>query len=108
MVSFIDNFASDGGVSDIRFAVARRIGPRLALGLGLHAMTGSARVTAIRVFTDTARYATVRDTQVVRHTGFGVSASALLTPVAQARDHRIRPRGRQVQDQGGSERNRQH
>ena len=80
MVSFVDDFASDGGVSDIRFAVARRIGPRLALGLGLHAMTGSARITAVRVFTDTGRYATVRDTQLVRQTGFGVSASALLTP----------------------------
>jgi hypothetical protein len=50
----------------------------LAIGVGLHAMTGSARVSATRTFADTAIYATVRDTQLARQTGFGVSASALV------------------------------
>jgi hypothetical protein len=82
MVPYTDDFASDGGISDMRIAAAARFGPRLALGLGLHAMTGSARVSATRTFADTTMYATVRDTEVARQTGFGVSASALvdLTP----------------------------
>ena len=79
-VPFTDDFASDGGISDIRVAAATRFGPALAVGLGLHAITGSARVTATRRFGDTTTYATVRDSQLVRQTGFGVSASALLTP----------------------------
>jgi hypothetical protein len=80
MVPFTDDFASDGGVSDIRVAAAARFGSTLAIGFGLHAMTGSARVTATRTFVDTTIYATVRDSQLARQTGFGVSASALVTP----------------------------
>ena len=80
MVPFTDNFASDGGISDIRIAAASRLGTALALGLGLHVITGSARVTAMRTFDDSTVYATVRDSQLVRKTGFGVSASALITP----------------------------
>jgi hypothetical protein len=78
MVPFSDNFASDGGITDMRVAAAARLGRRLALGLGLHVMTGSARLSATRTFADTTLYATVRDTQVARQTGFGVSASALV------------------------------
>ena len=76
MVPFTDDFASDGGISDLRVAAAARLGPTLAVGLGLHVMTGSARVTATRTFGDSNVYATVRDSQLVRQTGFGVSASA--------------------------------
>ena len=80
MVPFTDNLASDGGVSDVRIAAAARFGPTLALGIGLHAITGSSRVTALRTFGDSSVYATVRDSQTVRQTGFGVSASALVNP----------------------------
>jgi hypothetical protein len=80
MVHFTDNIASDGGISDMRVAAAARFGSALALGVGLHAITGSARATAMRTFGDTTVYATVRDSQSVRQTGFGVSASALMNP----------------------------
>lgn len=79
-VPFTDNIASDGGISDMRVAAAARFGRVLALGLGVHAMTGSARMTALRRFGDSTVYATVRDSQTVRQTGFGLSASALISP----------------------------
>jgi hypothetical protein len=80
MVPYTDNIASDGGISDLRVAAAARFGPTLAVGLGLHAITGSARVTAMRTFGDSNLYATVRDSQTVRQTGFGVSVSAFVNP----------------------------
>jgi hypothetical protein len=78
MVPFADEVASDGGISDMRVAAAARLGPHLALGLGFHTMTGSARLTELRRFADTTVYATVRDSQFLRQTGFGVSASAMV------------------------------
>ena len=79
---YSDEFASDGGVSDLRAAGGVRLGSRLALGLVVHMLTGSTRITATRRFDDTTAYATVLDSEVVRQTGFGVSGSALvaLTP----------------------------
>jgi hypothetical protein len=77
-VPYNDETASDGGVTDVRLAAASRLGARFAVGLGIHALTGSARITATRTFDDTITYATVRDTEIVRYTGLGVSASARL------------------------------
>lgn len=78
MVPFADEVASDGGISDMRVAAAARLGLHLAVGLGFHVMTGSARLTELRRFSDTTVYATVRDSQFLRQTGFGVSGSALV------------------------------
>ena len=79
MVPFTDDFASDGGISDMRVAAAARFGPMLAIGVGLHAMTGSARVSATRTL---RRHDHLRDRPrhavLARQTGFGVSASALV------------------------------
>ena len=81
MTHWTDENLSDGGVSDLRVAAAFRVGRALAFGLGIHGLTGSTRLTANRVFDDTTVNASVRDTQVVRYTGLGVSASVLITPV---------------------------
>jgi hypothetical protein len=81
LTHFTDENLSDGGVSDLRVAAGIRVGSALALGVGVHALTGSTRATAVRTFEDTTVNATVRDTQVVRYTGIGLSASALITVV---------------------------
>jgi hypothetical protein len=80
MAPFIDENISAGGVTDIRLSLAASLGRRLSIGLGFHALTGSDRLTAIRLFTDTIRYAPVRDTNIVKHNGIGVSASVRLDP----------------------------
>jgi hypothetical protein len=78
-VPFIDASASDGGSSDLRIAAAVNVRPSVTLAVGFHAITGSARVTTTRTF-NSPTYATIKDSQVVRQLGFGVSASAMLRP----------------------------
>jgi len=74
----IDKLSSDGGVTDVRLVGAKRLG-RLALGMGLHLLTGSARVVAQRAFTDTSAYRSVTQTDEIAFTGMGYSASAMVT-----------------------------
>ena len=71
-----DEITSDGAVSDLRIAVAARLHSRLALGLGLHRLTGSTRVIAKRSFADTT-YRTTSARDEVAYGGMGGSASLL-------------------------------
>ncbi|HLQ58222.1 MAG TPA: hypothetical protein VK113_01815 [Gemmatimonadales bacterium] len=72
-----DEITSDGAVSDLRVAVGARVRSRLALGLGLHRLTGSTRVVAKRSFADTANYRTSTARDEVAYGGMGGSASLL-------------------------------
>jgi hypothetical protein len=79
-----DLITSDGAVSDLRIAVGARLHSRLALGLGLHRLTGSTRVTATRSFADTSYHSsTARDE--VAYGGTGGSASLLYDPTSDLR-----------------------
>ena len=73
-----DEITSDGAVSDLRVAVGARLHRRLALGLGLHRLTGSTRVVATRSFADTVNYRTSAARDEVAYSGVGGSASLLL------------------------------
>jgi len=72
-----DNLSGDGGVSDIRFAAARRFG-RLTVGAGIHLLSGSTRFQFVRNFTDTSTYGDVAQAGEVAYRGSGASASAIL------------------------------
>ncbi len=72
-----DEITSDGAVSDLRLAVGARLSSRLALGLGVHRLTGSTRVIATRRFADTANYRTTTARDEVAYGGNGGSASLL-------------------------------
>jgi hypothetical protein len=76
-----DRITSDGGVSDLRFAAAARVGSRFRAGLGLHILSGSTRVRAARDFADTT-YLDALEVGELSYDGLGVSASGLilLTP----------------------------
>jgi len=80
---YTDAIASDGGVTDLRLAAATRFGPHLALGVGLHLLPGSTRVTADRHFDDTTTYHDVLQAGTVRYDGLGFSASAIITMTPQ-------------------------
>ena len=72
-----DVVTSDGGVTDLRVALAGRVSRWLTLGGGFHLLTGSTRVVATRTFGDTSyRNTTARDQ--VSYEGEGASVSALL------------------------------
>ena len=70
---------SDGGVSDLRFVVARRMSTHLFIGAGFHILSGSTRVSAERSFTDTSKYRPSGESQEIAYDGVGFSSSALLS-----------------------------
>jgi len=80
-----DQITSDGAVSDLRVAVGARLHRRLALGLGLHRLTGSTRVVATRSFADTVNYRTSTARDEVAYGGVGGSASLLLDVTSDLR-----------------------
>jgi len=80
-----DQITSDGAISDLRLAVGARLGSRLALGVGLHRITGSTRVTATRSFADTANYRTSTAKDEVAYGATGGSASLLFDVTSDLR-----------------------
>ncbi len=80
-VEVTDQSRSIGGVSDLRLGAGYRLSPTVAVGVGLHALTGSTRLDVTRQFTDSS-YQSFRDTAVTDFHGFGLSAGALFTPRA--------------------------
>src|SRR5256884_5810990 len=74
---YTDEVTSDGSIAHLRFAGARRLSRRIALGAGLHLLAGSTRETAERRFDDTT-FHTVQQLAEVRYSGMGVSGSLLL------------------------------
>jgi hypothetical protein len=80
-----DERTSDGGVTDVRLAAATRLSPRLALGFGVHALTGSTREHAYRFYADSGLYRNTRQIGEVQYDGWGFSASALFDPLPQLR-----------------------
>ncbi|MGH7608303.1 MAG: hypothetical protein ACREME_13305 [Gemmatimonadales bacterium] len=73
-----DEVRSDGGVTDLRLALAVRVRDHVAIGVGLHRLTGSTRVAAVRRFDDSATYRTSTARDDVAYEGMGGSVSALL------------------------------
>jgi hypothetical protein len=72
-ISVSDTFSSRGGLNDFRLAGAYRIKERWGVGVGLHIITGSHRLTSIRVFND-PRYLSSRQRSELSFAGFGLSA----------------------------------
>lgn len=76
-----DTILSRGGISDLRAGLAYRIGPRAAVGLGLHLLSGTNRIEFRRHFSDSA-YFPVGLRNELSFSGFGVSLGALVEPAA--------------------------
>ncbi len=76
-----DRTRSEGGVTDIRFAAAYRVSNRIAVGVGIHALVGSAQTGVSREFpTDTA-YTTFAQVTRTDYSGAGVSLGVFVTPI---------------------------
>jgi len=72
-VEVLDTLSSQGGISDLRAAVAWQQSRAVQWGIGLHLLTGSNRIFSHRVFSDTA-YAGVSEKNTLSYLGVGVSA----------------------------------
>jgi hypothetical protein len=102
-----DEVTSDGAVTDLRLAAAIRPRRWIALGAGVHMLTGSSRIIATRRFADSVNFRTSSSRDEVAYGGKGVSLSALFDVTTDVRlatwwrsDSRLRAdlRGRTVAD----------
>ena len=75
-VAAFDTLTSTGGLNDFRIAASYRPGPNTTLGGGFHIITGSARLDARRIFSDTA-YLPSRQTAELSYGGIGFSLGAV-------------------------------
>ncbi len=75
-----DNTQSVGGVTDLRVAVAYRL-TGITLGMGLHALTGSAVTSVSRQFPDDSSFIPFNVQQQTNYSAVGVSFGALVSPL---------------------------
>ena len=80
MVGFHDSLESRGGTSDLRLAAGYRKGKTVALGIGVHFITGSNRFTLSRVFSDSA-FTPVRQRSELAYNAFGFSVGGVYHPM---------------------------
>lgn len=72
-ITMKDQATSSGGVSDVQLAGAYRLSGDVSVGLGLHALVGSTRLTVVRTFSSIA-YSDYGETATTEFSGVGVSA----------------------------------
>jgi hypothetical protein len=75
-VETTDTLRSLGGVSDVRAALAWRASRNLQIGLGIHLLTGSNRITSTRRFSDTS-YAGAAEQFTYSYLGAGISGGVV-------------------------------
>ncbi len=78
-VGYRDSLESRGGTSDVRLAVGYRNGKTLAVGFGMHFITGSNRFTLVRTFGDTA-FTPVLQRSELAYNAIGFSLGAVYHP----------------------------
>lgn len=74
-----DRVGSDGGISDLRFSLARKFGESFWLGVGGHFVSGSTRSSVARVFSNPF-FEPVSQTEDVEYFANGVSVGFILVP----------------------------
>lgn len=76
--SVSDTFSSRGGLNDFRVGGAYRLGARWGVGVGFHIITGSNRLTSVRVFNDPdSSYLSSRQRSELSFAGVGISAGLM-------------------------------
>ena len=75
-VPVTDTVSSRGGLSDLRFAGAYRVGTAWVFGGAFHVITGSTRLRFRRAFADTS-FQTAADSSEISYAGVGVSLGVI-------------------------------
>lgn len=83
-VEVTDRIGSDGAVVDARGALGWQLSPRLSVGLAAHVITGSARLTANREFSDSA-YLAIDQRSELEFSAYGLSGGFVWAPRAGLR-----------------------
>jgi hypothetical protein len=79
-VQITDRLTSDGGISDLRGALAVRVSSALWLGSAVHLIGGSSRIVARRSFSDSA-YSSYAERSELQFSGTGLSAGLVFRPL---------------------------
>lgn len=69
-----------GAINDVRLALAWQGTPKVRFGAGVHAFTGSNRVTLSQLFPDSAKYISTSQSATLSFTGFAASAGIEFHP----------------------------
>ncbi|HEU4649188.1 MAG TPA: hypothetical protein VFS33_09025, partial [Gemmatimonadales bacterium] len=75
-IGIVDTLESNGGINDLRLALAYRPGRRVSIGVAGHILTGTNRLTLKRVFSDTL-YATALQRSELSFSSYGISVGLL-------------------------------
>lgn len=78
LVPVSDTFSSRGGMSDLRFAGAYKLGPQWTVGGSFHVITGSNRITSRRAFADTS-YQEAKQSSEISFAGVGFDVGVVRT-----------------------------
>jgi hypothetical protein len=81
-IGFDERTTSRGGISDLRGALGYRLGTAFRIGAALHLLTGSAKLTFLREFSDSS-YRPYRIESEEKVSGYGVSVGASWAPAAR-------------------------
>lgn len=81
LVPSTERVTSKGGITDLRLGIARVIGTRLSVGIGLHGYTGSNKISVVQSFPDTLSFGRVSQSNVVNYRGNALSAGIDWKPV---------------------------
>lgn len=73
--------ASNGAITDARFAVAYQVRPRVHVGAALHSFVGENRLTFGRAFPDSSGIGGVQQSSVMNYGGRAVSVGVLVLPI---------------------------
>ena len=73
--------ASNGAITDARFAVAYQVRPRIHLGAALHSFVGENRLTFGRTFPDSSGIGGVQQSSVMNYGGRALSVGVIVVPV---------------------------
>jgi hypothetical protein len=75
-----DETRSVGGVTDIRLAGAYRVSSVMAVGVGVHVLSGSAQTAVVRLFPADTSYRPFTQSSQTDYSGLGVSVGMFATP----------------------------
>jgi hypothetical protein len=78
-IGVVDTLSSRGGINDMRIGASWALTKKVAIGGGLHFLTGSNRLAARRIWTDSS-YDAPQESTELNYSGVGFSAGVTLHP----------------------------
>ena len=82
-VGYTERVESNGGINDVRLAVAYSVNPTFSFGVGIHGFTGENRLSLRRQYDDSLRFGTLTRALTISYLGSAFSGGATWRPHRQ-------------------------